>query len=80
MPDYGICNNREMVSHNYVISSLVVFSSRLYQAAKLFLFSPSSGLYSCPLAMTDGAAKTIEVQQYSLWTVLIFLFEIKILL
>ncbi|XP_068691635.1 acyl-CoA dehydrogenase family member 11-like [Montipora foliosa] len=35
--------------------------SRLYQAAKLFMFCPSSGLYSCPLAMTDGAARTIEV-------------------
>ncbi|KAL5015901.1 hypothetical protein ScPMuIL_005490 [Solemya velum] len=34
--------------------------SRLYQFAKLYLFAPSSGLYSCPLAMTDGAAKTIE--------------------
>jgi alkylation response protein AidB-like acyl-CoA dehydrogenase len=34
--------------------------SRIYQAAKLSLYSPSSGLYSCPLAMTDGAAKTIE--------------------
>ena len=29
---------------------------------KLFMFSPVSGLYSCPLAMTDGAAKTIEVK------------------
>lgn len=28
--------------------------------AKLYLFCPSSGLYSCPLAMTDGAAKVIE--------------------
>ena len=28
---------------------------------KLFMFSPVSGLYSCPLAMTDGAAKTIQV-------------------
>jgi hypothetical protein len=35
--------------------------SRLYQTLKLYLFSPSSGLYSCPLAMTDGAARTIEV-------------------
>ncbi|EDO25521.1 predicted protein, partial [Nematostella vectensis] len=33
---------------------------RVYQAVKLYLFSPSSGLYSCPLAMTDGAAKTLE--------------------
>lgn len=34
--------------------------SRLYQLVKLYLYSRSSGLYSCPLAMTDGAAKTIE--------------------
>lgn len=34
--------------------------SRLHQMVKLFMFSPVSGLYSCPLAMTDGAAKTIE--------------------
>ncbi|KAK8407482.1 hypothetical protein O3P69_002201 [Scylla paramamosain] len=34
---------------------------RLYQMVKLFLFSPVSGLYSCPLAMTDGAAKTAVV-------------------
>ncbi|NXU12391.1 ACD11 dehydrogenase, partial [Pardalotus punctatus] len=34
--------------------------SRLYQAVKLFLFSSSSGGFSCPLAMTDGAAKVIE--------------------
>ena len=35
--------------------------SRIYQFAKLFLYAPSSGVYSCPLAMTDGAAKTIQV-------------------
>lgn len=34
--------------------------SRLYQMVKLFLFSPSSGLFSCPLAMTDGAAKILR--------------------
>lgn len=34
--------------------------SRLYQMTKLYLFQPSSGLYACPLAMTDGAAKSIE--------------------
>ncbi|RNA04176.1 acyl- dehydrogenase family member 11-like [Brachionus plicatilis] len=34
--------------------------SRLYQIAKLYLFAPSSGLFSCPLAMTDGAARTIQ--------------------
>lgn len=31
------------------------------------MFSPSSGLYSCPLAMTDGAAKTIEVVSLTLF-------------
>lgn len=35
--------------------------SRLYQFTKLCLFAPSSGLYSCPLAMTDGAARLCEV-------------------
>lgn len=34
--------------------------SRLYQFAKLYLFHPSSAFYSCPLAMTDGAAKVLE--------------------
>ncbi|XP_013397159.1 acyl-CoA dehydrogenase family member 11 [Lingula anatina] len=34
--------------------------SRLYQIAKMSLFQASSGLYGCPLAMTDGAAKVIE--------------------
>jgi acyl-CoA dehydrogenase len=33
--------------------------SRLHQFALAYLFGPSSGLYSCPLAMTDGAAKTL---------------------
>ena len=33
--------------------------SRIYQVAKLMLYSPASGLYSCPLAMTDGAATTL---------------------
>jgi hypothetical protein len=37
--------------------------SRLYQIYKLYLFAPSSGLYSCPLAMTDGAARTIQVKR-----------------
>ncbi|KAM3610272.1 uncharacterized protein V6R79_001692 [Siganus canaliculatus] len=34
--------------------------SRVYQMSKLYLFSPSSGLFTCPLAMTDGAAKVIQ--------------------
>ena len=35
--------------------------SRLYQFAKLYLFHPSSAIYSCPLAMTDGAARALEL-------------------
>jgi putative acyl-CoA dehydrogenase len=35
--------------------------SRVYQFIKLYLFNPSSALFTCPLAMTDGAAKLIEV-------------------
>lgn len=35
--------------------------SRLHQLCKLYLYQPSSGLYSCPLAMTDGAAKLIHL-------------------
>lgn len=35
--------------------------SRIDQFARLYLFSPSSALYSCPLAMTDGAARFLEV-------------------
>ena len=34
--------------------------SRTLQFAKLYLFNPSSGLYTCPLAMTDGAAYLIR--------------------
>ena len=34
--------------------------SRPLQWAKLYLFHPSSSYYTCPLAMTDGAAKLIE--------------------
>lgn len=35
--------------------------SRLHQFARLYLYHPSSAIYSCPLAMTDGAARLIEV-------------------
>ncbi|TNN43269.1 Acyl-CoA dehydrogenase family member 11 [Liparis tanakae] len=42
--------------------------SRVYQMSKLFIFSPSSGLYTCPLAMTDGAAKVIQASGVS-WPV-----------
>ncbi len=33
--------------------------SRVHQFALAYLFEPSSDVYTCPLAMTDGAAKTL---------------------
>ncbi|HQR23690.1 MAG TPA: acyl-CoA dehydrogenase family protein, partial [Steroidobacteraceae bacterium] len=33
--------------------------ARIAQFAKVFLFHPSSDVYSCPLAMTDGAARSL---------------------
>jgi putative acyl-CoA dehydrogenase len=35
--------------------------SRFVQFAKLYLFHPSSAFVSCPLAMSDGAARAIEL-------------------
>jgi putative acyl-CoA dehydrogenase len=35
--------------------------SRVYQMALLYLYAPSSAFYSCPLAMTDGAARALEI-------------------
>ena len=35
--------------------------SRVEQLARLYLFHPSSAVYSCPLAMTDGAARCLEL-------------------
>lgn len=50
------------------LNYIPVSHSRLHQAAKLLLYSPSSGLYSCPLAMTDGAAKLVEVNFSFSWS------------
>lgn len=33
--------------------------SRIHQFALVYLFGPSSDVYTCPLAMTDGAARTL---------------------
>jgi len=33
--------------------------SRIHQFALVYLFTPSTDVYSCPLAMTDGAARVI---------------------
>lgn len=35
--------------------------SRIHQFAVVYLFHPSSDVYTCPLAMTDGAARTLTV-------------------
>jgi alkylation response protein AidB-like acyl-CoA dehydrogenase len=39
--------------------------SRFHQMALVYLFEPSSHTYSCPLAMTDGAARTLLFSQNS---------------
>ncbi|TPX54514.1 hypothetical protein PhCBS80983_g05890 [Powellomyces hirtus] len=35
--------------------------SRIYQFAKLYVASPSMAMFPCPLAMTDGAARCVEL-------------------
>lgn len=35
--------------------------ARVHQFALAYLFDPSTAVYTCPLAMTDGAAKTLSV-------------------
>ncbi len=37
--------------------------SRVDQFARVFLLEPSLDVYSCPLAMTDGAARTLLAHQ-----------------
>ncbi|AKU90810.1 acyl-CoA dehydrogenase family protein [Vulgatibacter incomptus] len=37
--------------------------SRIHQQALVYLFEPSTEVYTCPLAMTDGAAKTLTVHR-----------------
>jgi putative acyl-CoA dehydrogenase len=36
--------------------------ARVHQFALLYLYHPSSAIYSCPLAMTDGAARVLELE------------------
>ena len=35
----------------------------MHQFALLYLYHPSSAIYSCPLAMTDGAARVLEIEE-----------------
>ena len=44
---------------------LIPFLSRVLQYVKLYLFGPYSAVFTCPLAMTDGAARLIEVLMQS---------------
>jgi acyl-CoA dehydrogenase len=37
--------------------------SRVLQFALVYLFTPSTDVYSCPLAMTDGAARTLSISR-----------------
>ena len=48
-----------MHSSNVMVKKKYGQFSRVYQVAKLAMYAPDSGLYSCPLAMTDGAASTL---------------------
>jgi putative acyl-CoA dehydrogenase len=36
--------------------------SRIHQFLKLLIFHPSSAFYTCPLAMTDGACRVLELE------------------
>jgi alkylation response protein AidB-like acyl-CoA dehydrogenase len=36
--------------------------SRVHQMLRLYLYHPSSAIASCPMAMTDGAARVLELQ------------------
>lgn len=36
--------------------------SRVHQLLRLYLYHPSSAIASCPMAMTDGAARVLELQ------------------
>ena len=49
--EYGLVATAYERRHGYL--------SRIEQFAKVYLFHPSSDVYTCPLAMTDGAARTL---------------------
>lgn len=40
--------------------------SRIHQMVRIYLFGPSSAIYTCPLAMSDGAARAIELYEPTL--------------
>jgi alkylation response protein AidB-like acyl-CoA dehydrogenase len=49
--DYGVVATAYEQKHGSL--------SRVHQCALAYLFTPSTDIYSCPLAMTDGAARTL---------------------
>eukprot|EP01006_Ploeotia_vitrea_P041758 TRINITY_DN66571_c13_g1_i4.p1 TRINITY_DN66571_c13_g1~~TRINITY_DN66571_c13_g1_i4.p1 ORF type:complete len:653 (-),score=310.85 TRINITY_DN66571_c13_g1_i4:758-2716(-) len=53
-----VASEEGIVAHGYV--RRFGSASRLFQFAKLYMFHPSSGMFTCPLAMTDGAARMFE--------------------
>lgn len=57
---HGVAAVEGLVSDGYNVDSWGR-DARLIQFAKLYLFAPSSGLYSCPLAMTDGAIRYLQL-------------------
>ncbi len=57
---HGVSAEEGMVAIGYERKSGA--DSRLHQFLKLMLFHPSSAFYTCPLAMTDGAARVLELE------------------
>ncbi|PAV72169.1 hypothetical protein WR25_00019 [Diploscapter pachys] len=54
-----ICAEEGLISIGYD-EKVDGLTRRLHQVAKLYLFSPSAGLSTCPMAMTDGCVKTLK--------------------
>ena len=64
---YNVCARMYTYIRKYsTVFICVLLHSRLCQMVKLYLFAASSGMYSCPLAMTDGAAKILKVSHFVL--------------
>ncbi|KHJ95971.1 acyl-CoA dehydrogenase, middle domain protein [Oesophagostomum dentatum] len=54
-----ICAEEGLISIGYD-DDVDPITRRVHQIAKIYLFSPSAGLTTCPMAMTDGAVKTLK--------------------
>ncbi|WKX98170.1 hypothetical protein Q1695_013671 [Nippostrongylus brasiliensis] len=54
-----ICAEEGLISIGYDDDSAPT-TRRIHQFAKIYLFAASSGLTTCPMAMTDGAVKTLK--------------------